>query len=136
MELPPDKMIILFDGICNLCNRGVQSVIRHDQRDLFRLAALQSETGQQLMNERHIDIAKLDSIILIVPGVAYYTESEAALKIAVGFGGAWKALLVFQWIPAALRDPLYRWVARNRYKWFGKREKCMVPTPDILKKFL
>jgi len=136
MELPPDKLILLFDGVCNLCNHAVQFVIRHDRHDRFRLAALQSQIGQELIRERHINPSRVDSIILIDPGVAYYIESEAAWRIAWEFGGGWKLLGVFRWLPVRLRDALYRWIAGNRYKWFGKREACMLPTPEIRKKFL
>lgn len=136
MEIPSDKLIILFDGVCNLCNSAVQFVITHDKRDRFRLAALQSDIGQRLLNDRRIDPEITDSIILIEPGVAYYTESEAALKIGQEFGGLWKLLVIFEGIPKKLRDPIYRLVARNRYKWFGKKEECMVPAKGIQSKFL
>ena len=136
MDFPDGKMIILFDGVCNLCNGAVQFAIRHDKRNRFLFAALQSEVGQHLIRERHIDTEKTDSIILIDPGIAYYTESEAALRITHEFGGLWKLLDLFHWMPASLRDPIYRWVARNRYKWFGKKEECMVPTPELKAKFL
>ncbi len=136
MELPENKLIILFDGVCNLCNGAVQFVIEHDKQDRFRFAALQSSLGEKLVNDRGIDTSKVDSIILIEPGVAYYTESDAALMIGKEFGGLWWLLGVFQWVPAALRDPIYRWVARNRYKWFGKKEACMVPTQNLKNKFL
>lgn len=136
MDFPDGKMLILFDGVCNLCNGAVQFAIRHDKRNRFLFAALQSEVGQHLIRERHIDTEKTDSIILIDPGIAYYTESEAALRIAHEFGGLWKLLDLFHWMPASLRDPIYRWVARNRYKWFGKKEECMVPTPELKAKFL
>ena len=136
MEIPQDKLIILFDGVCNLCNSSVQFVIKTDKRDKFRFASLQSETGRQLIQERGIEPSKTDSIVLIEPGIAYYTESEAALRIGLNLGGLWKLLAVFHWIPAALRNPIYRWVARNRYKWFGKRDECMVPSPELTSKFL
>lgn len=136
MEVAADKLIILFDGVCNLCNGAIQFVIKRDKHDRFRFAALQSDVGQQMIHERHIDTEKTDSIILIDPGIAYYTESEAALHIAQEFGGLWKLTGLFHWMPASLRDPIYRWVARNRYKWFGKREECMVPTPELKAKFL
>jgi predicted DCC family thiol-disulfide oxidoreductase YuxK len=92
--------------------------------------------GQKLVRDRGIDTSRVDSLILIEPGVAYYIESEAALMIGKEFGGVWKLLAVFDWIPATLRNPIYRWVARNRYKWFGKKEACMVPTPDLQSRFL
>jgi len=136
MELPADKLIILFDGVCNLCNGAVQLVIKRDKRNRFLFAALQSEEGEQLVRERGIDPVKEDSIILIEPGIAYYTESEAALKIGQEFGGLWKLLGLFEWIPATFRDVIYRWIARNRYKWFGKKDECMIPTPELKARFI
>lgn len=131
-----NKKIILFDGVCNLCNNSVQFIIKRDKKDLFRYAALQSEVGQQLVQERGIDTSKVDSIVLIDPGVAYFTKSDAALEIAKSFGGLWGLLSVFSWVPTSIRNALYDLVARNRYKWFGKKEACMVPTPELKAKFL
>ncbi|MEZ4810858.1 MAG: DCC1-like thiol-disulfide oxidoreductase family protein [Allomuricauda sp.] len=130
------KKIILFDGVCNLCNGTVQSIIKRDKRDIFRYATLQSEISQKLVAERHIDTSQVDSIILIEPGVAYFIKSDAALQIAQDFGGLWKGLALFTWIPRGFRDALYDFVARNRYKWFGKKEACMIPTPELQAKFL
>jgi|TARA_R110000764_G_scaffold219818_1_gene307605 predicted DCC family thiol-disulfide oxidoreductase YuxK len=130
------KKIILFDGVCNLCNSSVQFVIKRDKKDVFRYAALQSEVGEQLVNQRHIDTSKVDSIILIEPGVAYYTKSDAALEIAQDLGGLWKLTAVFTWIPTSIRNSIYDFIAKNRYKWFGKQETCMIPTPELKAKFL
>jgi predicted DCC family thiol-disulfide oxidoreductase YuxK len=131
-----NKKIILFDGVCNLCNSSVQFVIKRDKKDVFRYAALQSEIGQQLVNQRHIDTSKVDSIILIEPNVAYYTKSDAALEIAQDLGGLWKLTTVFTWIPTSIRNGIYDFIAKNRYKWFGKQESCMIPTPELKAKFL
>ncbi|MRX65908.1 thiol-disulfide oxidoreductase DCC family protein [Maribacter luteus] len=131
-----NKKIILFDGVCNLCNRTVQFVIKHDKKDEFRFATLQGEIGKQLVKERHIDTDTVDSIILIEPGIAYYTKSTAALKIGASFGGAWKLLNVLDLIPSSLSDIVYDFVARNRYKWYGKKDACMIPTPELKAKFL
>ncbi len=103
---------------------------------MFRYAALQSEIGERLIAERSIDTTKVDSIILIEPGVAYFTKSDAALHIGKSFGGLWKALAIFTWIPTTFRDTIYDLVARNRYKWFGKKDQCMIPTPELQAKFL
>ncbi|WP_420601863.1 thiol-disulfide oxidoreductase DCC family protein [Flagellimonas sp.] len=130
------KKIILFDGVCNLCNGAVQFIIKRDKKDTFRYAALQSEIGQQLIAERAIDTSKVDSIILIEPGVAYFTKSDAALHIGKTFGGLWNALGIFTWIPKAFRDVLYDVIAKNRYKWYGKKDACMIPTPELQAKFL
>ena len=134
MESP--KKIILFDGICNLCNRSIQFVIKRDRNDEFRFATLQGALGRRLVQERNIDTSKIDSIILIEPGVAYYTKSTAALQIADSFGGWWKITNVLNLIPRQLRDIVYDWVAKNRYNWYGKKDACMVPTPELRDKFL
>ena len=131
-----NNKIILFDGVCNLCNNSVQYVIKHDTGNAFKFAALQSEIGQKLAKERGIDTSMVDSIILIEPGVAYYTKSTAALKIAQSFGGAWSLTSVLEWIPEKLRNWVYDYVAKNRYQWYGKREACMIPTPELKSKFL
>ncbi len=134
--MPKDKKIILFDGVCNLCNSSVLFVIRRDKKDLYRFAALQSDLGKEFVASRGIDTTKTDSIILIEPDLAYYTKSSAALKIGRGFGGGWKLLALFEWIPPVIRDFFYDIVAKNRYRWFGRREACMIPTPELQAKFL
>ena len=131
-----NKKIIVFDGICNLCNGAVQFIIKRDFNDVFRFAALQSEIGQKLAQERGIDTAVLDSIILIDPGVAYYTKSDAALEIGKQLKGYRTLCSVLQWLPLGLRNIVYDFVARNRYRWYGKKEACMVPTPELKAKFL
>ncbi|WP_299537049.1 thiol-disulfide oxidoreductase DCC family protein [Ulvibacterium sp.] len=131
-----NKKVILFDGVCNLCNSSIQFVIKRDKKDVFRYAALQSEIGQELIRERNIDTSKVDSIILIDPGVAFYTKSDAALKIGRSFGGIWIILTVFNLIPRSLRDIVYDFVAKNRYRWFGRKDACMIPTPELKAKFL
>ncbi|MGB5554182.1 MAG: DCC1-like thiol-disulfide oxidoreductase family protein [Flavobacteriaceae bacterium] len=134
--MAPNKKIILFDGVCNLCNRSVKCIIERDKKDVFRFAALQSEMGQKLVSERRIDTTTIDSIILIEPGVAYFVKSEAALEIAKGIGGLWTLLRLFQWVPIRFRNIVYDYIARNRYDWYGKKAECMVPTPEIRAKFL
>ena len=128
--------IILFDGVCNLCNGAVQFVIERDKNDVFRFAALQSEIGQKLVNERGIDTETVDSIILIEPNVAYYTKSTAALKIAEDLNGLWSTLSIFLWVPEGIRNIVYDFIAKNRYKWYGKKQECMIPTPELKAKFL
>ncbi|MBT8315701.1 MAG: thiol-disulfide oxidoreductase DCC family protein [Maribacter sp.] len=134
--MEPAKKIVLFDGVCNLCNRSIQFIIKRDKKDEFRFATLQGDLGRQLLQERNIDTAKVDSIILIEPGVAYYTKSTAALKIGDSFGGLWKIANVLNLIPRQLRDIVYDWIARNRYRWYGKKDACMVQTPELRAKFL
>ncbi|UII75761.1 thiol-disulfide oxidoreductase DCC family protein [Flagellimonas sp. HMM57] len=131
-----EKKIILFDGVCNLCNGVIQFIIKRDKKDLFRYAALQSETGIRLTRERGINTSKIDSFILIEPGVAYFTKSDAALRIGQDFGGLWKVLAIFTWIPTSFRNVVYDFIARNRYRWFGRKDACMIPTPELQAKFL
>ncbi|UJH67417.1 thiol-disulfide oxidoreductase DCC family protein [Allomuricauda sp. SCSIO 65647] len=131
-----EKKIILFDGVCNLCNGAIQFIIKRDKKDVFRYAALQSDLGAQLVKERGIDTSTVDSFVLIEPGMAYYIKSDAALEIARSFGGVWKLLQIFKWIPSSFRNVIYDFVARNRYRWFGKKDQCMVPTPELQAKFL
>ncbi|SIS70526.1 Predicted thiol-disulfide oxidoreductase YuxK, DCC family [Zobellia uliginosa] len=130
------KQIILFDGVCNLCNGAVQFVIKRDTLDVFRYAPLQSELGKKLIAERNIDSDSIDSIILIDPGVAYYIKSDAALEIGKQLKGYKTLSSILLWIPRSLRDIVYDFIARNRYKWYGKKEHCMVPTPELRAKFL
>lgn len=130
------KKIILFDGVCNLCNGVIQFIIKRDKNDVFRYAPLQSELGRQLTQERGIDTSKIDSFILIEPQVAYFIKSDAALEIARHFSGAWSLLGIFQIIPTSIRNMVYDFVARNRYRWFGRKEQCMIPTPELKAKFL
>lgn len=134
--MTPQKKIILFDGVCNLCNSSVQFVIKRDKNDIFRFASLQSEAGQKLANERGINTSEIDSIILIEPQIAYYTKSDAALIIAKSLSGGWSFLGIFMGLPKGLRDTIYDWVARNRYQWFGKKDQCMIPTEADKGKFL
>ena len=130
------KKIVLFDGVCNLCNSSIQFVIKHDTEDVFRYAALQSEIGQQLTSERNIDTSNVDSIILIDPGVAYYTKSDAALEIGSLLKGYRTLSKFFKFFPLGFRNVIYDFVARNRYKWYGKQDACMIPTPELKAKFL
>ena len=103
---------------------------------MFRYAALQSDTGKQLVSERQIDTGAVDSIILIDPGVAYYTKSTAALEIGKQLKGYRTISSILLWLPSGLRNIVYDFVARNRYKWYGKKQECMVPTPELKAKFL
>ena len=127
--------IILFDGVCNLCNNSINFVIRHDPKDYFRFCALQTTTGQLLLKKYNIDPKETDSIILIENESAY-TKATAALKIAKKLDKAWPLLYGFIITPAFIRNIVYDFIARNRYKWYGKKEHCMVPTPKLKAKFL
>ncbi|UOK41676.1 MULTISPECIES: thiol-disulfide oxidoreductase DCC family protein [Flavobacterium] len=136
MELPTNKKIILFDGVCNLCDATVQKVIKHDKNDTFRFVSLQSDLGKEIVRYIGIDITKTDSIILYEPGHAYHIKAEAAFEIAKSIGGIYSLLGLFAIFPNWLTNIGYDFVARNRYKWFGKKESCMIPTPEIKSKFL
>ncbi|SDS38553.1 thiol-disulfide oxidoreductase DCC family protein [Christiangramia echinicola] len=135
-KIPEHKKIVLFDGVCNLCDDAVQRIIKHDRKDIFRFASLQSDFGKELVAERGLDPEELDSIILIDPGVAYYKKSTAALEISRELSGGFSLLKNFLFIPESLRDGIYDFIANNRYKWFGKKEQCMIPTPELKAKFL
>lgn len=131
-----DKKIILFDGVCNLCNSSIQFVIKHDKKNHYKFAALQSDVAKMLLNERGIDSSQIDSIVLIDPNTAYYIKSSAALEIGKSFGGGWRLLSIFEWVPRPIRDWIYDLIAKNRYSWFGKQNDCMIPTPELKAKFL
>lgn len=135
-NLPKDKKIIIFDGVCNLCEASVQKIIKHDSKDVFRFVASQSTLGQEIIKYLGIDTTKTDSIILYQPGVAYYYKAEAAFEIAKDLGGVFVFSAMISWLPKFILNAMYDYVARNRYKWYGKKEACMVPTKEILNKFL
>jgi predicted DCC family thiol-disulfide oxidoreductase YuxK len=130
------KKIILFDGVCNLCNSAVQFVIKHDQKDVFRFVALQSELGQKILKHIGVNPANIDSIILYEPGIAYYYKSQAAIQISKNLGGFWHFGTLFKIIPIGISNLLYDYIAKNRYKWYGKKESCMLPIPELKIKFL
>ncbi len=133
--LPKDKVILLFDGVCNLCDSLVNYIIKHDKNDIFRFDSLQSENGVKILKHIGLDPARIDSMILYVPGKAYYDKSDAALEIGKRIGFKIPSVVLMA-IPKAVRNPIYRFVAKNRYRWFGKKEACMLPTPEIRQKFL
>lgn len=136
MNLPKDKKIILFDGVCNLCDNTVQFIIKHDRKDVFRFVAIQSDLGQEIIQHIGIDTSKIDSIILYEPGKAYYYKAEAALNIATNLSGIYTIMGIFKILPKALNNMVYDFIARNRYKWYGKKDACMIPTPELKAKFL
>ena len=135
-NLPENKKIILFDGVCNLCDASVQFIIKNDKNDVFRFVAIQSELGQQIIKHLGIDTFKTDSIILYEPGVAYYFKAEAALRIAKELKSWHSILYIFINVPNFIKNGVYDFIAKNRYKWYGKKEACMIPTPELKAKFL
>lgn len=126
--------IVLFDGVCNFCNRMVNFAIRNDKKGKLRFAALQSEAGIKLREEFEIPVTA-DTLILIEKGKAY-TYAHAGIRICKYLNWPAKALYAFIIIPSFISQPLYKWFAKRRYKWFGKRETCMIPTPEVRKRFL
>jgi predicted DCC family thiol-disulfide oxidoreductase YuxK len=136
LDLPIGKKIILFDGLCNLCEASVQFVIKFDSSDQFRFVALQSDLGQKILAHIGINTKNIDSVVLYEPGVAYYYKSNAALQIARNLGGLFHLGTFFRIIPTNLRNALYDYVAKNRYSWYGKKQHCMIPTPELKAKFL
>jgi predicted DCC family thiol-disulfide oxidoreductase YuxK len=135
-ELPKDKKIILFDGVCNLCNASVQFVIKRDTKDRFRFVPLQSDLGNKILNHLGVNREQTDSIVLYEPGKAYYYKAEAALKIINELGGLYQLLNILQIFPKFLSNIVYDYIAKNRYRWYGKQENCMMPTPELAAKFL
>lgn len=130
-ELP----LVMFDGVCNMCNAAVQFIIKRDRTDRLRYASLQSDHAQKLLPQYDLPANYLDSFILLEDG-KLYTRSTAALRVARYFKGLWRLLYVFIIIPSPIRDAVYDFIGRNRYKWFGKKDQCMMPTPEQRAKFL
>lgn len=128
--LAAEHPVVLFDGVCNLCNGAVRFVTRHDRAGRFDFASLQSETGARLLRERRPGFA-LDELetLVFIEGARVYTHSDAALRIARGLDGAWPLLGLLGLVPRVIRDAAYRFVARRRYRWFGRAEACAIPPP-------
>ncbi|SDC42672.1 Predicted thiol-disulfide oxidoreductase YuxK, DCC family [Terribacillus halophilus] len=129
-----NEAIILFDGVCNLCNGSVQFIIKHDKGAYFKFASLQSDFGSKLKEAKQIP-DEVDSIIF-VKGNRVYTQSSAVLRIARHLDGVWKLAAAALIISRPIRDMMYRYVARNRYRWFGKQNQCMLPSPELKERFL
>ncbi len=135
----PPPAVVLFDGVCNLCDGLVQFIIRHDPAGRFRFAALQSAAGQALLAAHGLPplAAGHDpSSVLLVSGGRVYSHSAAVLRIARELGWPWRLAVVGSLVPRAWRDALYRYVARHRYRWFGRQESCTLPTPALRQRFL
>ncbi len=130
-----DSSIVLFDGVCNLCNSSVQFIIKRDKKKKFLFAPLQGKKGQEIFLKHSLPAGELNSFIL-AEGDKIYTKSTGALRMLKKLGGPWSLLYVFIIVPAFIRDGIYSWVAINRYKWFGKKDSCMIPSPDLKERFL
>jgi predicted DCC family thiol-disulfide oxidoreductase YuxK len=126
---------ILFDGVCNFCNSAVNFVIKRDKKGVIKFAPLQSNAGQQLLQQYNLPTNDMKSFVFIDEGFAY-TQSTAAIKVCKYLSGAWSLCKIFIIVPKFIRDGLYNWVAKNRYKWFGQKETCMIPTPEVKARFL
>lgn len=129
------KIVILFDGVCNLCNGAVQFIIKRDNTSKFLFASLQSDFGQSQLQKFGLAPSKLHSIIALDNGT-FYERSDAALKIASGLSQPWRMLGIFRILPRFFRDWIYDLISKNRYKMFGKRESCMIPTPELKERFV
>ena len=130
----PD-IVVLFDGVCNLCNGAVQFLIRRDRKDVFRFASLQSEPAQSLLKGHQLKSDQFDSIVVVKAG-RVYERSDAVMILADALGFPWKLMVAGKVLPRFLRDGLYNFIARNRYRIFGRRESCMIPDPALKQKFL
>lgn len=126
---------IVFDGVCLLCNGWVKFLLRHDRRGRYRYAAMQGQSGRALLQRHGLDPDDPLSFLL-VEGSGAWTDSDAIVRVLVGLGGPWRLAAVLRMIPRGLRDGGYRLIARNRYRWFGRSEHCMLPTPEQRARFL
>lgn len=134
-EIESHGSIILFDGVCNLCNGTVNFIADRDPDLHFRMASLQSETGQKLLDQYQLPKDNFETIILIEDGKAF-THSTSILRILKKLNGLWPVLSVFLLLPSPLRDWCYQWISDNRYRWFGKVDSCRIPTPEMAHRFL
>jgi predicted DCC family thiol-disulfide oxidoreductase YuxK len=135
MKNTKEHKILLFDGVCNLCNSAINFVIRNDKKDIFRFTALQEEPGKSLLKKYQIDPKNTDSIVLIENGKAF-VKSTAALRVSKHLNGALPLLYGLIIIPVFIRNAVYDFIAKNRYKWYGKKDSCIIPTPELKSRFL
>lgn len=127
--------VLLFDGVCNLCNSSVQVILKRDKGKIFRFAALQSEYGRQLIDQFPTELKNIDSVVL-KEGSTLWFKSDAVLRVLWHLGGWYRILYGFKIVPRFVRDALYDWIAGHRYSWFGRQDTCMVPTPELKNRFL
>jgi predicted DCC family thiol-disulfide oxidoreductase YuxK len=130
-----ENPVILFDGVCNFCNGAINFVLKQDRKSVFRFAPLQSEAGRRLLQQYNLPTEEFESFVLIDQGKVY-KKSNAALRVMNKLPWYWKESQIFRVIPTIFRDAIYDFIARNRYKWFGKKDQCMVPTPEMRSRFL
>lgn len=129
------ERLVLFDGVCNFCNFWVRFALKHDKKGKLKFTSLQGETAKTVLPQFGIDPYIITSVIFIENGIAYH-ESTAALKICRHLDGGWKLFYALIIIPTFIRDGIYKWIAKNRYKWFGKQESCMLPTAEQRARFV
>ena len=127
--------LVLFDGVCNLCNSSVQYVIKHDRYNKFKFASLQSDAAKEILLQFNVNNSDLNSIILI-DNNKIFKKSLAVLRLLKILGGVYTLLYIFIIIPKPLRDWVYDYIAKNRYKWYGKKDSCMIPTKELKNKFI
>lgn len=130
-----EQPVILFDGICNFCNSTINFVIKKNKKQHIFFAPLQSEAGQRLLQQYNLPVDDMESFVFIENEKAY-RQSTAALRVCRYLRGLWPLCYGFIIVPKFIRDGIYNWIAKNRYKWFGVRQECMIPTPDIKERFL
>lgn len=128
------QSVIFFDGLCNLCNGAVQFVIERDQKNAFHFASLQSDFAKLELQNFDVDLSQMSSFILLENG-KLYQKSTAALRVTKKLNSLWPLLYAFIIVPPFIRNGVYNYIAKNRYKWFGKKESCWVPTPELKNRF-
>ncbi len=129
------RPVIYFDGVCNLCNGAIQFIIKRDKKKQFQFASLQGKAGTELLQKHNLPLDDFNSFIL-TEGDKIYTKSTAALRVARKLSGGWKLLYGFMIVPRFIRNGVYNVIAKNRYKWFGRKDECMIPTPELKERFL
>ena len=132
---PSRDHLLLFDGVCHLCDASVRFILRRDPAGRIKFAPIQSPLGRELYTQNGLDPAAPNAMLFLTPTGAF-RASDAALEIARTLGGAWQLALIFKPLPRALRDTVYYFIARNRYRWFGKDESCMMPTAELKERML
>ncbi|MGJ5640962.1 thiol-disulfide oxidoreductase DCC family protein [Formosa sp. S-31] len=135
-DVPKNEYLVLFDGVCNLCESSVLFIIKHDKKNKFKFSPLESDISRFIISTHQIDTKKTDSILLYTPDKKLYAKSTAALKIAAQLGFPINLLSLFLILPKLIRDYVYSFMAKHRYRWFGKKEACLVPTSDLKSKFI
>jgi len=134
-EEATDTALLLFDGVCNLCHGAVRFIIARDPAKRFRFASLQSDFGRSIVRERGLP-DDVTTVVLVEPGGRVSARSTAALRVALRLGALWPLLGVLLVVPRFVRDPVYEFIARNRYRWFGKKDSCPLPDPSLADRFL